>query len=80
VLDDTASIGAAPGRLDVAGGVVSILVMGGSMGEMGPFDGTVVLTPATAQYGAILSFTVSMEDGHVWEASVVRVEFAASGS
>lgn len=50
-------------------------VMGGSMGEVGPFDGTVTFRRPTARYGAILLLTYSMEDGRVWEASTVRVAF-----
>ena len=52
-------------------------VMGGSMGEMGPFDGTFAFdrSPA-ADAGAVVMFTRSMADGRVWEASVVRVRFA----
>jgi hypothetical protein len=50
-------------------------VMGGSMGEMGPFDGTVTFRRPTAKHGAILLLTYSMEDGRVWEASTVRVAF-----
>ena len=50
-------------------------VMGGSMGEMGPFDGTVTFRRPTARHGAILLLTYSMEDGRVWEASTVRVTF-----
>ena len=50
-------------------------VMGGSMGQMGPFDGTVTFRRPTAKAGAVLLLTYSMEDGRVWEASVVRVSF-----
>lgn len=50
-------------------------VMGGSMGEMGAFDGTVSFAEPSAPMGAIVLLTRSMEDGHVWEASVVRVGF-----
>jgi hypothetical protein len=52
-------------------------VMGGSMGEMGPFEGTMAFATPTAQYGAIVLYTVSMADGHVWEASVLRVQFGS---
>jgi hypothetical protein len=50
-------------------------VMGGSMGEMGPFDGTVTFRRPTAKLGAILLLTHSMEDGRVWEASTARIAF-----
>ena len=50
-------------------------VMGGSMGEKGAFDGTVPFKPS-ASMGAVVLHTTSMENGHVWEAAVVRVRFA----
>jgi hypothetical protein len=50
-------------------------VMGGSMGEVGPFDGTVSFRRPTARAGAVLLLTHSMDDGRVWEASTVRVAF-----
>jgi hypothetical protein len=50
-------------------------VMGGSMGEMAPFTGEVAFTAPSAEYGAIVLSTASMEDGRMWEASVVRVRF-----
>lgn len=50
-------------------------VMGGSMGEMGPFDGSVPFAQPTATSGAIMLFTQSMENGQVWEATVVAVSF-----
>jgi hypothetical protein len=53
------------------------IVMGGSMGEMGPFDGTVSFTPPSAAAGALVLLTRSAEDGSVAEATVVRVTFAA---
>ncbi len=53
-------------------------VMGGSMGELGPFDGTVSFDPPAAVYGAIVLYTRSMENGAVWEASVVRIRFATN--
>jgi hypothetical protein len=50
-------------------------VMGGSMGQMGPFEGAVEFSAPTAKYGAIVLYTMSMENGQVWEVSVVRVQF-----
>lgn len=50
-------------------------VMGGSMGQMAPFDGTVSFRRPTAKAGAVLLLTHSAEDGRVWEASTVRVSF-----
>jgi len=51
--------------------------MGGSMGEMAPFDGTVSFDSPTATYGAIVLYTRSMENGAIWEASVVRIQLAS---
>jgi hypothetical protein len=53
------------------------IVMGGSMGEMGPFDGSITFASPSAAYGALVFYTVSAENGYVWEASVLRVEFAS---
>jgi len=50
-------------------------VMGGSMGEMGPFDGAVSFRRPTAPAGAVVLLTHSAEDGRVWEATTVRVSF-----
>ncbi|HET9444372.1 MAG TPA: Gmad2 immunoglobulin-like domain-containing protein [Acidimicrobiales bacterium] len=55
-------------------------VMGGSMGEMGPFDGTVEFSEPTSALGAVVLFTESMENGNLWEASVVRVRFAGAAT
>jgi hypothetical protein len=51
-------------------------VMGGSMGDMAPFDGTVAFEQPTSEFGVIVLYTRSMENGAVWEAAVVRVGFA----
>jgi hypothetical protein len=51
-------------------------VMGGSMGEMAPFDGTVEFSVPSARYGAVILYTPSMENGQVWEAAALPVEFA----
>lgn len=53
-------------------------VTGGSMGEMGPFEGTVEFEPGDAVDGAILFATVSMEDGQVWEVAAIPVVFGSS--
>jgi hypothetical protein len=53
------------------------VVMGGSMGEMGPFTGSVTFATPSADYGALVFYTLSAENGQVWEASVLRIEFAA---
>lgn len=52
-------------------------VMGGSMGDMGPFEGTIDFDAGGAVDGSILFFSESMEDGRVWEVAAVPVAFAA---
>jgi Immunoglobulin-like domain of bacterial spore germination len=52
------------------------IVMGGSMGALGPFDGVVSFTRPSATKGALVLLTRSAEDGSVAEATVVRVTFA----
>jgi hypothetical protein len=52
-------------------------VMGGSNGAMGPFDGTLAFqAQAPGSAGALVLLTVSAKDGHVSEATVVRVKFS----
>jgi hypothetical protein len=51
-------------------------VNGGSMGELSPVDGSLAFPEPTARAGALVLTTVSMESGHVWEATVLRVRFA----
>ena len=51
-------------------------VMGGSMGDFAPFDGSVGFTTPSAARGALVLFTVSMQSGNVFEATVVRIAFA----
>jgi hypothetical protein len=50
-------------------------VMGGSMGELGPFDGEVTFDQPGTGFGSLVLLTESMEDGATWEASVLRVRF-----
>lgn len=52
-------------------------VMGGSMGDMGPFEGTIEFDAGGAADGSILFFSESMEDGRVWEVAAVPVAFGA---
>jgi hypothetical protein len=52
-------------------------VMGGSSGEMGPFEGQITFSAPSADYGALVFYTLSPEDGHVLEASVLRVAFTS---
>ncbi len=51
-------------------------VMGGSMGDLGPFSKAVSFNVPSAAGGAVVLETRSPEDGNVSEASVVRVAFA----
>lgn len=50
-------------------------VMGGSLGKMGPFSKSVSFAPPSYRRGALLFRTYSAKDGHVVEASVIRVAF-----
>jgi hypothetical protein len=52
-------------------------VNGGSMGDMGPFNGTLTFTTPTARYGSVMLSTISPKDGVTWEATVVRVRFGS---
>ena len=47
----------------------------GSMGELGPFSGEVAWDNPGGGWGVVLLYTVSMEDGAVWEASSIPVGF-----
>ncbi len=51
------------------------IVMGGSMGELGPFSGPISFSPPAAAGGSIALTTSSPEDGRIWEASVGRFLF-----
>jgi hypothetical protein len=51
------------------------VVMGGSMGTMGPFSKAITFATPSSSRGAILFRTISPKDGHVIEASVVPVTF-----
>lgn len=53
-------------------------VTGGSMGEMGPFEGSLAFTAPGTQDGAIVYTALSMEDGRVWQAAVVPVAFTTN--
>jgi hypothetical protein len=52
------------------------IVMGGSMGDMGPFSKEVTFATPQAEAGAIILKTYSAEDGTILEAGVLRVGFA----
>ena len=51
------------------------VVMGGSMGVMGPMLGSLRFTAPHASAGAVTFLTVSARDGSVSEATVVRVRY-----
>lgn len=51
-------------------------VMGGSMGVMGAFKKSMGFVTPTVSGGALMFRTYSAKDGHVLEATVVRVKFA----
>jgi hypothetical protein len=53
-------------------------VMGGSMGTMGAFDGSLAFSSPNAARGALVLFTLSMKDGNIYEATVARVTFSSS--
>ena len=63
---------------DVAQPLVESTMMGGSNGQMGPFDATFTFAAPTSRDGAIVLSTTSAIDGHVAEATVVRVRLAGS--
>jgi hypothetical protein len=50
---------------------------GGANGEFGPFRTSLELPPSPGAGGAVVVSTRSMEDGRLWEASVVRVRFGS---
>ena len=51
------------------------IVMGGSMGQIGPFSKAVSFSQPTAQRGAIILKTLSPKDGSIAEAAVLRIQF-----
>jgi len=50
-------------------------VMGGANGELGPFHSTLEFSDPSTVFGTIFFFTTSAEDGHIVEATVIRVQF-----
>lgn len=54
-------------------------VMGGGT-ELAPFEGTLAFAAPSAERGAVVLFTRSAKDGAIVEASVVRVQFGATGT
>jgi hypothetical protein len=63
---------------DAAKPLVESFLMGGSNGQMGPFDASITFAAPTRSYGAIVLYTVSSANGHVAEATVIRVRLSSS--
>jgi len=63
---------------DAAKPLVESLLMGGSNGRMGPFNATFPFASPTSSYGAIVLYTISPANGHVAEATVIRVRLSSS--
>lgn len=51
------------------------IVMGGGNGDFGPFDSSLTFSASTQEFGAVIFFTVSPEDGGILEATVLRLAF-----
>ncbi len=58
-----------------AGALGEGYVTGGSMGEMGPFQSQLEFSAPTTDSGSLMLYTQSMENGAVWEASVIGIRF-----
>ena len=58
---------------DVAKPLVDGIVMGGSNGQMGPFNASFTFAKPTSSYGAVVLYTISPANGNVAEATVIRV-------
>ncbi|MGZ3290051.1 MAG: Gmad2 immunoglobulin-like domain-containing protein [Xanthobacteraceae bacterium] len=56
--------------------LASSVVMGGSMGQMGPFSKAVSFSKPTAKGGALILKTLSVKDGNIVEATVLRIQFS----
>jgi hypothetical protein len=52
------------------------IVMGGSNGQLGPFQSTLTFSAPAQARGSVIFFTRSAEDGSIVEASVLRIAFA----
>jgi len=59
------------------GAIGSGFVTGGG-DIMRPFDGKVAFDTPGAPYGVLVLYTTSAEDGHVWQATAVRVAFGST--
>lgn len=53
------------------------IVMGGSMGDLGPFSKPITFATPQARSGAIILKTLSAKDGTIAEAGVLRVAFTS---
>jgi hypothetical protein len=65
-------------RDDAAKPLVESFLMGGSNGQMGPFNASFTFASPTRSYGAIMLYTISPANGHVAEATVIRVRLSPS--
>jgi Immunoglobulin-like domain of bacterial spore germination len=63
---------------DVAEPIVESILMGGSNGQMGPFNASFTFAAPTSSYGAIVLYTISPANGHVAEATVIRVRLSST--
>ena len=63
---------------DVAKPLVDGVLMGGSNGQMGPFDASFTFATPTSSYGAIVLYTISPANGHVAEATVIRERLSST--
>jgi hypothetical protein len=63
---------------DVAEPLVESFLMGGSNGQMGPFDAQFTFDAPTSSYGSIMLYTVSAANGNVAEATIIRVRLSSS--
>ena len=58
--------------------LVESTLMGGSNGQLGPFDASFTFAPPTSSFGAIVLTTISSASGHVADATVIRVRLSSS--
>jgi hypothetical protein len=63
---------------DIAKPLVESFLMGGANGEMGPFDASFAFDPPRSSDGAIVLYTISAANGHVAEATVIRVRLSST--
>jgi Immunoglobulin-like domain of bacterial spore germination len=62
----------------IAKPLVESFLMGGSNGQMGPFNASFTFARPTSSYGAIVLYTISSANGHVAEATVIRVRLSST--